>query len=771
MTRAIRRAALVAALGSVLLCGGARAERPFPILFVTQVPNPYDFATRTAVFANHTASVSSVARGGDLWLLLPDGGLVNLTAGAGYGSPGGAYPGGFQGAGSIAVRDPAVDWSGERAVFAMLVGAPATRYAIPVFHWQLYEVTNLGAVLADPGGVAPVVEIVPNQPAGSNNVEPVYLSDGRILFASDRPFNGAPHLHPQRDEYESTPVVSGLWALDPASGALEILDHAPSGDFGPIVDSFGRVVFTRWDHLQRDQQADPDRYALAHGQPTVYGTFDYASEAPGAPALDQRVEVYPEPRANGTPGPVAPENGHAMNQFFPWMMSQDGTGLETLNHIGRHELLTYFEPSRTDDPDLEYFLCGQNACGRYNDHDATIFLQIQESTTAPGLFFGTESVEFGTHASGRLLSMPGEPTRKGDEMALSYVTHPSTLSFTDIPPACHSGLYRDPLPLADGSLVAVWAGERSPGVPETRQDANEASWPQLESRYRFRLVEMAPTADGCAGYVRAGSPLTPGLHKTLWFWSPDDEVRFTEVALWELDPVEVRPRSAPVPAPEPLPAIEAGVLAGEGVDAEALRQYLVDHRLALVVSRDVTTRDEADRQQPFNLRVPGGTAETTGSSGTLYDVEYLQLLQGDMIRGIGGVASPAAGRRVLARVMHDSAALNPPVDPTDPPGSVEIADDGSMAAFVPAHRAMTWQLTTAAGAPVVRERYWLTFQAGEMRVCTSCHGLNSHDQAGAAEPVNEPQALHQLLQWWKTVLFHDGFEGGTPGRWSAAAGS
>ena len=62
---------------------------------------------------------------------------------------------------------------------------------------------------------------------------------------------------------------------------------------------------------------------------------------------------------------------------------------------------------------------------------------------------------------------------------------------------------------------------------------------------------------------------------------------------------------------------------------------------------------------------------------------------------------------------------------------------------------MTWQLTDPTGAPVVRERYWLTFQPGEMRSCTSCHGINTTDQANNPVPVNEPAALHMLLQAWK----------------------
>ncbi len=71
-----------------------------------------------------------------------------------------------------------------------------------------------------------------------------------------------------------------------------------------------------------------------------------------------------------------------------------------------------------------------------------------------------------------------------------------------------------------------------------------------------------------------------------------------------------------------------------------------------------------------------------------------------------------------------------------------------MAAFVPAQRAVTWQLTDNAGEGVVRERYWLTFQPGEIRVCASCHGLSGVDQAGNNVPTNPPQALLTLLQHW-----------------------
>jgi hypothetical protein len=81
--------------------------------------------------------------------------------------------------------------------------------------------------------------------------------------------------------------------------------------------------------------------------------------------------------------------------------------------------------------------------------------------------------------------------------------------------------------------------------------------------------------------------------------------------------------------------------------------------------------------------------------------------------------------------------------------SVDVAKDGSVAALVPARRAMTWQTTNGSGTPVVRERYWLTFQPGEVRVCNSCHGVNTKDQLGRAAPQNSPEALRVLLRAWK----------------------
>ncbi|MCB1057551.1 MAG: hypothetical protein KDD11_18785, partial [Acidobacteria bacterium] len=644
------------ALGWLLAAGAPlTAQRLHPILFVTQVPIPADFVTIGSVFGNHEADIDRVGRGGDLYILYPDGSLRNLTQEAGYGNSG------FQGAASIAVRDPAVHWDGDKAVFSMVIGAPPQQFQLIESRWQLYEVTGLGQ-----GDTASITKVA-NQPTEYNNVSPTYASDDRILFISDRPRNGAAHLYPQLDEYEEAATNTGVWSLDPATGDLRILDHAPSGDFDPIVDSFGRVIFTRWDHLQRDQQADTD---VLDGD--TYGTFNYRNETAGAARLANRDEVYPEPRPARV-DLLAGTNleGHRFNHFFPWMVREDGTELETINHIGRHELHGYFNRSINDDPNVIEFIAAGS--GRFNPNPIENLLQIGEDPEHPGRYFGVDAPEFQTHASGQVVFLDAPPMLAADSAPVTYVTHPATRNPTpegQMPPPEHSGLYRNPLPLDGGGILVIHTAE-------TRGDRNEGNRANPVSRYDFRLKELVPSG---ATFV-AGAALTPGISKTLSYWDPDVLVQYSG-ELWELDPVEVRVRPRPVMAAPPLPGPEQAIFDQESVDVASFRAYLEQRDLALIVSRDVTTRDEADRQQPFNLRVPGGV-QTTGATGTLYDVAHLQLFQADQLRGLGGTATPRPGRRVLAQVLHDPTAANVP-NPGGPPGSVAIALDGSTAALIPA---------------------------------------------------------------------------------------
>jgi len=62
---------------------------------------------------------------------------------------------------------------------------------------------------------------------------------------------------------------------------------------------------------------------------------------------------------------------------------------------------------------------------------------------------------------------------------------------------------------------------------------------------------------------------------------------------------------------------------------------------------------------------------------------------------------------------------------------------------------MTHQTVNTNGNEAVRERYWITYQPGEIRTCAVCHGLNTADQAGQPLATNAPAALRSLLRYWK----------------------
>ncbi len=702
---------------------------PNPIMFVTQVPIPADFATIGSTFANHEADMSGAGRGGDLYIRYPDASLRNLTQEAGYGVTG------FQAATSIGVRDPAISWDGTKALFSMVIGAPTQQYQWGAWYWQIYEITGFGE------GQTVSITRVANQPVDYNNVQPSYASDNSIVFISDQPRNRQRYLYPQQDEYESTVTPTGVWKLDRTTGAVRLLEHAPSGSFNPFVDSFGRVIFTRWDHLQRDQQA------AAGG----YGNFNYASEAEDAARLDSVAEFFPE-LLSDTPDVW----GFRMNEFFPWMVNQDGTKEETVNHVGRHELASYINVTFRNDSALQELRAPDYPAPRINQNAASNWLQIREDPNTPGRYIAIDAPEFYAHASGQIVVITAPPQARADTLSVSYLTARSTAAFYDDgpPPTDFTGHYRNPLILTDGEVVAAWADY--PGSAGNLPGGTRAN---PDPRYKFRLQLLSA---GAGGYLQPASALTgAGISKSISYFDPDVLVTYNGL-LWELSPVEVRARPMPATTTSTMESPEVQAFALEGVDVDEFKSFLAQRGLAVMVSRNVTTRDSADREQPFNLHVPGGT-QTIGNTGQVYDIAYAQFFQGDLIRGIGGIDNPRPGRRVLAEPLHEPAALAfmPPPAAGAPAGGVPIAADGSMAVIVPAERAMTWQTTAADGTPVVRERYWISTQPGEVRACDGCHGVNEVNQAGQPPAENTPQALRDLIVWWRDhheTVFSSGFE-------------
>ncbi|MFZ4619895.1 MAG: T9SS type A sorting domain-containing protein [Bacteroidota bacterium] len=715
-----------------------------PIIFVAQTPAS-GFESVTQTFNNHRPTMNSAPRGGDLYIRYGNGTLRNLTREAGFGDSSV-----MQGAKSIAVRQPSMHWSGTKALFSMVIGAPTKIWEVPTHYWQIYEVTGFGA------GQTVQITKVQNQPSTYNNISPIYGSDDRIIFTSDMPHNKKKHLYPQLDEYENATVVTGLWSLDRSTGDLKLIQHSPSGSFYPTVDSYGRIIYTRWDHLQRDQQADLDRA----GQP--YGTFNYSSEDSSGIPMNDRTDIFPEPRSIINPDYDSTMALHTFNHFFPWEINQDGTEEETVNHVGRHEFGgSYSDQSFLGDNNLSYIYPKPNIVKnrKYLSSDAGTF-HITEDPNNPGTYYATNAREFSRETAGQILKFTGAKGMNPEEMEIFEVTHSVTAASAEdgeTPDPNHSGHYKNPLPLSDGQLIASH-------TTNNFVNKNEGTDQYPKPRYNFRLKTLKDTLLGGKALKIYGTPLTSGIVRSLQYYNSNDYIVSRTDTLWELDPVEVRSRPVPPLKTEtPIATPEQQIFTEEGVNEQLFRDWMKKKDLALIVSRNVTTRDRTDNAQPLNLQVPGG-AKTAPFAGKIYDINYMQIFQADLRRGqggAGGYTTPRPGRRVLATPMHDGIANNPPLAAA-PAGSVKLGLDGSMASLVPAHRALTWQLTDGAGKGVVRERYWVTFQPGEIRTCASCHGINSKDQMGAVKPQNKPEALRALLKNWKTNVMSVQNDGAVP---------
>jgi hypothetical protein len=681
-----------------------------PVLFTTQVPITATFGTRSTAFANHGGTVISAPRGGDLMIRYPDGSLRNLTKEAGYGSEG------FQGANAIAVREPAVHWDGTKALFSMVIGSPTKRYVAEDYVWQIYEVSGLGK-----GETVKITKVL-GQPTGFNNITPIYGPSDEILFTSDSPQNGERHLYPQLDEYESTATVTGIFRLDRTTGVSKRLNHAISGAFNPTIDSFGRIIFVRWDHLQRDQQADNDKTL---GISYNFGSHNFSSEASTASKLPLLDEVFPESRLGQSSkyGPVRPFNS---NTFMPWEMNPNGTGELSLNHVGRHEFFFRLIPSSfTADPNLKDIA---NPLFRANQFPLQIdggMYQVREDPIRPGHYFAVQAREFAPNAAGAVIEFNGPPGLSPEKMQIRALTAIEEGSTNQI-----GGRFKNPVGLSNGAILVSHTPIESQDLPAG------AAW-----NFRLKMVAI-----GAAGKFEIRSNLTGGIRKAVSWWDPDNSRTF-DGELWELDPVEVKPTSRPTVRSTPVVETpEKSVFNEEGVNEADFRNWLVSRNLALIITRNNTSRDRSDVQQPFNLAVPNGTRSVVPGGGTVYEISNFQIFQADMLRGYGNGKS---GRRALATQSEIVRSNNPPI--SGPVGSVQIALDGSSAALVPTGKAITWQLTDPSGEPVVRERNWITFQPGEIRTCAGCHAINETDQLGRSSPVNKPEALRALLRYWKNT--------------------
>jgi len=703
---------MVSAAALLMASQPLRAQNSNPILFVTQVAPAIPHHTVTSIDGSLLASTAAAPRGGDLMIVYPDRSVRNLTRDAGFGISTQLQAGDN----AIAVRDPHVHFSGTKALFSMVKGAPADASDTRSFYWQIYEITGFGQT------ETPVITLVPNQNPAFNNVQPAYLSDGRIVFSTDCTVTGERHLYPAIDEKGMGPAGTGLWTVDPqaAGRAPVMLTHAPSGAFEPFVDSFGRVMFTRWDLLQRDE--------LAHTQ----GLYprDYQSEAANA-TYGNISEVFPEP----LPGENEPF-GLAFDLFLPWTINQDGHELNTLNHLGRHELTPDF-PRSGSEAGLENFQASvpdlPPGGALPANTRATSFLHLSEHPSMPGRYLGVDVLATSVSA-GRAVSVLVPPTLNPDEVTVSLISQ--------------LGLARDTSWLADNRLMGSWVPGPQLQHSHYGGDPNQQPIPPdfiPTSCFTIRI------ATGPTRLDRGTSLVAPVTLTTTQFVSGAEVTRTAN--LWQLQPAEVRSRTVPPPITVPLETPEASAFIAAGVSPSGFRTWLRDNNKAIISSRNVLNRDGADRQQPFSLALPDNGLSNTVPGAFTHTVDRVQFFTGEYLRAYAPEAgtSPNPGRRITARPVNEEAFASNPPSPGPGGGSVNVAPDGSMAAIVPAGRAMTWQLSDPQDNAVVRERYWLSFHAGEIRMCTSCHQVNTESQSGTPGAKNSPEALRSLLSYWKSA--------------------
>jgi len=720
--------------------------KPYPVAFVASVP-VVSLKSHLNAFGNHGTEITDSIPGGDLYIMYPSGKLKNITREAGFGIPAGEIQ---QGERAIAVRQPNVHFSGEKILFSMMVGGPRERFDRAAYRrWQIYEASNIGE------NEVPVITKISPQPEEYNNISPIYAANDDILFASDAPLFGMKHTYPQLDEYESMPTTTGIYKIDFRRNRVVMIQHAPSGLFDLQLDSFGRILFTKWDHLKRDQQADADRY-----EGGTYRAFDFPSEAESAertafPQTNERgqriadsrgvlYDVFPEARSNRDPTKDPNESIQNFKQFFIWMINPDGSNEETINHVGRHEFGgVYMPPIFKNDPNLSEFLPDNGVNKKIRDTfsgNAGLF-QISESPLERGKYLATFAQEFQREAAGRIVEFSLPPGANPDDVVMKEYTQPTLDDFETVTQRKLPGMtghYRNPTRLSDGTLLVAHTPEYRPNLDESTDPGT------TRPRFIFQLKKMVARKNG--EYI-AGGTLTSGIVKHIRFWTDAETPKEYFGPLNETDPVEVRPRPRPKLLKSEIDPIELAVIREEGINPDELVNYLKQKNLALIVSRNVTLRDQADVSQPFNLRVPGGV-ETRPLAGKVYDISHLQIFQGELTRSY----QRQNGRRVYSRLVRNTDN-HPDIEKffKDNAGVVKLGADGSMAAIVPANRALSWQLVSPDNKPVVRERVWVSFAPGEIRTCASCHGINRESHQGFGEPTNKPDALRELLKHFKIV--------------------
>ncbi|MBN1418956.1 MAG: PD40 domain-containing protein, partial [Planctomycetes bacterium] len=155
------------------------------------------------------------------------------------------------------VRDPAVDYDGRTILFAYRKGASP--------HYHLYTIG------ADGSGLRPLTD------GPFDDIEPIWLPDGDILFNSTRC---------KRRVNCHTTQSAILYRCDADGGDIRPLSSNNEPDNTPWVMPDGRILYTRWEYVDRDQLSFHHLWTMAPDG-TRQAAF-FGNQNPGTVMIDAK---------------------------------------------------------------------------------------------------------------------------------------------------------------------------------------------------------------------------------------------------------------------------------------------------------------------------------------------------------------------------------------------------------------------------------------------------------------------------------------------------
>ncbi len=233
------------------------------------------------------------------------------------------------------VSDPAVSYDGKKIVFAMKLGNyhpddPINNCTDEEYTWSLYEYTiESDSIIAVVNSNYPIQATVLNPKnigrEEGNDIDPVYLPDGRVVFSSDRQAVAGPLTNQNYNGLsisKDTPLFDeggrnqreatmNLHVMPVGSGKNSInqITFNQSHDLNPSVLQNGKIIYSRWEQAyNRNNQFDiyqvnPDGTEQellygAHSHDTASGSesvFLHPRQMPGSPT---RIITTLMPRQN-----------------------------------------------------------------------------------------------------------------------------------------------------------------------------------------------------------------------------------------------------------------------------------------------------------------------------------------------------------------------------------------------------------------------------------------------------------------------------------------